>query len=493
MSVGTEVHEQLVDGIDRLGGLGVRSVDLVDGHDHRQVPRHGLLEHVPRLGQRTLRRVDEQEDGVDHQQAALDLAAEVGMARGVDDVQPHVAVLDAGLLGQDGDALFAFEIARVHNSLGDDLVGAERARLAKHRVDERGLAVVDMGHDRHVADVVAHGGAGVCLGGRHQHLGGTLHGEFRLSHGVGFGALGRYDAVVTVAAVILYHDIEGALADAAGRQSVRRAVESAWAGGATPIVVVSFDREGQVAAALTGSPAVLAEPAPAEHGPVGQMVRGITVAQEQVTETEAAIVWPGRMAWVDAETVTSLIEAYGAQRGSVLRPVYQDEPGWPVLVPVEYVEALQALGPALMPDVLMNEFFAQAPQSATVDTGDPGTVHDISTHMDALPEFEGPPQPVAGLRTRVGRGRCRDARRLTPRGARAVRPTPKPPTRATNRRSAGAEVVQSLDVAAARRHVGDAVGSIGAPWCRLGFDVACQSGHCRDCIHRIAPTIGESP
>lgn len=201
---------------------------------------------------------------------------------------------------------------------------------------------------------------------------------------------------MTVAAVILHARLEGALADAAGRPAVRRAVESAWAGGATPIVVVSFDTEGQVAAALTGSPAILAEPAPMEAGPVGQMARGIAVALEQVTETEAALVWPGRMAWIDAETVTTLIESYGAQRGSVLRPVYEGEPGWPVLVPVDLVAALAALGPTLMPDVLMSEFFAGAAVSATVDTGDPGTVHDISTQMDALPQFEGPPQPVAG-------------------------------------------------------------------------------------------------
>ena len=41
-------------------------------------------------------------------------------------------------------------------------------------------------------------------------------------------------AEMTVAAVILYRDPSGALADAAGRPAVRRAVESAWAGGATP-------------------------------------------------------------------------------------------------------------------------------------------------------------------------------------------------------------------------------------------------------------------
>jgi CTP:molybdopterin cytidylyltransferase MocA len=203
-------------------------------------------------------------------------------------------------------------------------------------------------------------------------------------------------ARVTVAAVILYARSEGALADAAGRPAVRRAVESAWAGGATPIVVVAFDPEGAVAAALAGSPAVLAEPAPVDAGPVGQMARGIDVARTEVTDTEGALVWPGRMVWVDAETVTTLIEAYGPRRGSVLRPVYEAQAGWPVLVPVEQVDRLVALGPALMPDALIDQFFSSAPRSETIDTGDPGTVHDVSTPIDQLPAYQGPAGPVGG-------------------------------------------------------------------------------------------------
>ena len=117
--------------------------------------RHGLLEHVARLGQRPLGGVDEEQDRVDHQQAALDLAAEVGVARRVHDVEADVAVVDAGLLGQDGDALLALEIAGVHDALGHDLVGAEGAGLPKHGVDERGLAVVDVGDDGDVAEVGA--------------------------------------------------------------------------------------------------------------------------------------------------------------------------------------------------------------------------------------------------------------------------------------------------------------------------------------------------
>jgi len=200
---------------------------------------------------------------------------------------------------------------------------------------------------------------------------------------------------VTVAAVILFATVEGALADAAGRPAVRRTVESAWAGGATPIVVVSFDEGAQVASALAGSPAVLAEPAPPDAGPVGQIVRAIAVAAERVTETEAALVWPGRMVWVDAETVTSLIERHGADRDALLRPQYDGLAGWPALLPVELSPALAELSSDLQPGDLL-ERLAESHRLLSVDTGDPGTVHDRSMALDDLPPFEGPPEPVAG-------------------------------------------------------------------------------------------------
>ena len=59
--------------------------------------------------------------------------------------------MDGGVLGQDGDAALALELVAVHRALGDALVGAERAALVQQRVDQRGLAVVDVGDDGDVA------------------------------------------------------------------------------------------------------------------------------------------------------------------------------------------------------------------------------------------------------------------------------------------------------------------------------------------------------
>jgi CTP:molybdopterin cytidylyltransferase MocA len=201
---------------------------------------------------------------------------------------------------------------------------------------------------------------------------------------------------MTVAAVILFARPEGALADANGRLAVRRMVESAWAGGATPIVVIAADPRGEIAAALAGSPAVLAEPAPVEGGPVAQIARGVDVAAAQVTETDAALIWPGRLAWVDAETIGSLIEGHGPRRESILRPRYEGEAGWPTLVPMTVVPSLRSRASNLMPDEVIDATVEAGARLELIDTGDPGVTHDIATPFESLPAYQGPPEPTGG-------------------------------------------------------------------------------------------------
>ena len=154
-----EVDEEVVDLVQDFLRAGVGAVDLVDDQDRGQLGFEGLGEDVPGLGQRAFGGVDQQHDAIDHLQGALDLAAEVGVAGGVDDVDLGVLVVDRRVLGQDGDAAFLFELVRVHDALDDGLVAAEGAGLAEHGIDQGGLAVVDVGDDGDVADGAGHGGA----------------------------------------------------------------------------------------------------------------------------------------------------------------------------------------------------------------------------------------------------------------------------------------------------------------------------------------------
>ena len=153
--VGVEVEEQVLHLVHDLGDAGVGPVHLVHHQDHREPGLEGLAQDEAGLGQGPFGGVDQQQHPVDHGQAPLHLAAEVGVPGGVDDGDLGRPVLHGRVLGQDGDALFALEVARVEDAVGELLVRSEGSRLTEHSVDQRGLAVVNVGHDRHVAQVVA--------------------------------------------------------------------------------------------------------------------------------------------------------------------------------------------------------------------------------------------------------------------------------------------------------------------------------------------------
>jgi CTP:molybdopterin cytidylyltransferase MocA len=206
---------------------------------------------------------------------------------------------------------------------------------------------------------------------------------------------------VTVAAVILTPDPDAALADADGVAAVRRIVDGAWAGGALPIVVVAADPDGRIGAVLAGTAVTLAEPGPDDGSGGDDVRRGIEVAVSQIREIDGALAWPVRLAWVGPETVTSLIEAHGAMPGTILRPSYESEPGWPVLVPLAHLDALLGLVPAgggagAMIDALAEALDASDLPSRVIELGDPGTVFDVTVPRVALPPYVGPTEPASG-------------------------------------------------------------------------------------------------
>ena len=206
---------------------------------------------------------------------------------------------------------------------------------------------------------------------------------------------------MTVAACILASSAEIALRDVDGTPNVRRLVDLAWAGGALPVVVVSPDPQGAVAVALAGAPVVLAAPAAADAGPAGQMARAIELACGEVDATDAALLWPAGMGWLDAETVTSLIEAHGADRDALLRPAFRATPGWPILLPVGRLPALRALSADLGPEEISGALATLLP-TRSIELGDPGIVLGLDTPRDGLPRFEGPPEPPPDRRHEWG-------------------------------------------------------------------------------------------
>ena len=111
----------------------------------------GLAEHEAGLRHGAFRRVHQQDDAVDHLEDALHLAAEVGVAWGIDDIDFGIAVLDGGIFCQDGNAPLPLQVAGVHNPVHHLLVFAVDAALLEHFVHQGGLAVVNVGDDGNIA------------------------------------------------------------------------------------------------------------------------------------------------------------------------------------------------------------------------------------------------------------------------------------------------------------------------------------------------------
>jgi len=150
---GIEGCEQVEHLVHHLVVAFVGPVDLVNAHDGPKTDLEGLLQHELGLRHGAFGGIDQQHRTIHHVENAFDFAAEIGVARRVDDVDARLFPVERGHFGQDGDAALALEIVRIHGALGHFLVLAERAGLGQQPVDQRGFAVVDVGNNRDVAQI----------------------------------------------------------------------------------------------------------------------------------------------------------------------------------------------------------------------------------------------------------------------------------------------------------------------------------------------------
>ena len=151
---GAQFHHEVEDLVHGSLGVGVGAVDLVHDHHDAQPALKGVRQHEAGLGLGALVGIDDEQGAVGHVEHAFHLATEVGMARGIDDVDLHAFVGDGDVLGKDGDAALALLIVGVEDALFHLLVLTEDVGSPQKAVDQRGLAVVDVGDDSDIADVL---------------------------------------------------------------------------------------------------------------------------------------------------------------------------------------------------------------------------------------------------------------------------------------------------------------------------------------------------
>jgi len=115
------------------------------------------LQYVAGLRERAFAGVDEEDNAIDHAQSALDFATEVAVTGGVDDI-------DFGVVEKSAVFLARMVMPRSRSRSLESMTRSTTASLARkmpelpeHGVDEGGFAVVDVGDDGDVANVLAHG------------------------------------------------------------------------------------------------------------------------------------------------------------------------------------------------------------------------------------------------------------------------------------------------------------------------------------------------
>jgi hypothetical protein len=112
----------------------------------------GFLQDEARLGHRAIDGIDQEQNAVHDQHHPLDLAAEVRVAGGIDDVDLVAFVGERRVLTNDRDAALTLLVHAIHDALGDFLVVAEDPALLEHSVEEGRLSVIYMGDDGDISE-----------------------------------------------------------------------------------------------------------------------------------------------------------------------------------------------------------------------------------------------------------------------------------------------------------------------------------------------------
>ncbi len=147
-------------------GSADRQVDLVQDRHQLVIVVDCLINVGQRLGFHTLRCVHHQQRTFAGRKRAGHFIGKVDVTGRVDEVQ-HIGfavirlVVQAHGLGLDGDAALAFDIHRIENLFRHIALGKAACRLDQP-VSQRRFAVIDVGNDREVADMVQGRAGRIC-------------------------------------------------------------------------------------------------------------------------------------------------------------------------------------------------------------------------------------------------------------------------------------------------------------------------------------------
>ena len=148
---GLKVHQKFQNFVYYFSRTSLWTVDLVNTYDNRQVQFQCFLQYEFGLRHGSFKSIHNKDDTVYHFQYTLNLAAEVCMTWGVDDIDFCILIKNSGIFGENGDSSFSLNVVGVHDSLSYFLIGTEHTALFQKLIDQSGFTMVYMSDDGNIS------------------------------------------------------------------------------------------------------------------------------------------------------------------------------------------------------------------------------------------------------------------------------------------------------------------------------------------------------
>ena len=105
-----ERHEQFKNFIQNFVRAGILAINLVNDDNRFRASFERFAQNETGLRLRAIDRIDDEQHAIDHVQNTFHFAAEIRVARSVNDVDVIIFIFERGVFGTNGDALFFFQI-----------------------------------------------------------------------------------------------------------------------------------------------------------------------------------------------------------------------------------------------------------------------------------------------------------------------------------------------------------------------------------------------
>ena len=151
--VGAQFDKQIQHFVFHFFRAGAGAVHFVNADDDVQAKLEGFLQHEFRLRHGPFEGVHQKDHAGDHFQHPFDFAAEIRVARRVDNIDLRVPVLNRGIFRQNRNAPFLLDVAGVHDPLRYHLIVTEHAGLPEEHIDQGGLSMINVGNDGYISNI----------------------------------------------------------------------------------------------------------------------------------------------------------------------------------------------------------------------------------------------------------------------------------------------------------------------------------------------------